>query len=182
MEPAGDETTDDETEEAAVHSPTRRAGSSDTCIRAACGTLLRCSEGASRLSGFLKRWLDELGEAETEAGADRLFQLQPGSCISAETLGLLVNELEHTATRLKTGGSVHLEAGGSAGETRIDFATLAVADFFALHRAARFLECDHLELHLANHLASRLRGKTPQQIRDGVLDCSEPRRAAAAGA
>ena len=72
-----------------MHSPTRRAGSSDTCIRAACGTLLRCSEGASRLPGFLKWWLDELGEAETEAGADRLFQLQPVSCISAETLGLL---------------------------------------------------------------------------------------------
>jgi len=122
---------------------------------------LRCSEGASRLSGFLKRWLDELGQAED--GPERLFQLQPGSCISAEALGFLVNELEHTATRVVAGRN---DQATGARETSINFATLPTADFFALHRAARFLECDHLELQLALHLASRLRGKTPQQIRD----------------
>ena len=178
MEPTGDESTDDETADEVGRSRVRRSSGSDTCIQAACSTAtVRCSADASKLSGFITRGLDMLGEAQTENGPDkdesqtddpkRLFQLQPGSCISAETLRLLVNELEHTATRLKAGGSVHhLEAGGSARETSIDFTTLAVADFFALHRAARFLECDLLELHLALHLANRLRGKTPQQIRD----------------
>ena len=166
MDPAGDETTDDETtnettDERGVRS---RSGGSDTRIRAACGTVVRCSEGASRLSGFLKRWLDELGEAQAEAGPERLFQLQPGSDISAETLRCLVAELEHTAIRVKAGGG-NQPAG--APETSIDFTTLAPAAFFALHRAARFLECDHLELQLALHLANRLRGKTPQQIRKG---------------
>ena len=165
MDPAGDETTDDETtnettDERGVRS---QSGGSDTRIRAACGTVVRCSEGASRLSGFVKRWLDELGEALTNDDPERLFQLQPGSCISAETLSYLVAELEHTATRLKAGGG-NQPAG--APETSSDFTTLAAAAFFALHRAARFLECDHLELQLALHLANRLRGKTPQQIRD----------------
>ena len=41
-----------------------------------------------------------------------------------------------------------------------------MADFFALHRAARFFDVAHLELQLVLHLASRLRGKTAQQIRD----------------
>ena len=164
MDPAGDETTDDETtnettDERGVRS---RSGSSDTRIRAACGTVARCSEDASKLSGFIKRRLDELGEAQTEDGPECLFQLQPGSCISAETLRCLVAELEHTAIRIKAGGG-NQPAG--ARETSIDFKTLAPAAFFALHRAARFLECDNLELQLALHLANRLRGKTPQQIR-----------------
>ena len=167
MDPAGDETTDDETtnettDESGVRS---RSGGSDTHIRirAPCGTVVRCSEGASRLSGFVKRWLDELGEALTDDDPKRLFQLEPGSCISAETLRCLVTELEHTAIRIEAGGG-NQHAG--APETSIDFKTLAPAAFFALHRAARFLECDHLELQLALHLATRLRGKTPQQIRD----------------
>ena len=163
MEPVGDESTDGETADERVgHLRARRSGGSDTRIRAACGTVVRCSEGASRLSGFVKRWLDELGEAQTEDGPDRLFQLQPGSCISAETLRCLIAELEHTATHVKTGGCN--QAAGAL-ETSVDFETLAAADFFALYRAARFLECDHLELRLALHLASRLRGKTPRQIR-----------------
>ena len=165
MDPAGDETTDDETtnettDERGVRS---RSGGSDTHIRAPCGTVVRCSEGASRLSGFVKRWLDELGEALTDDDPKRLFQLEPGSCISAETLRCLVTELEHTAIRIEAGGG-NQPAG--APEASIDFKTLAPAAFFALHRAARFLECDHLELQLALHLATRLRGKTPQQIRD----------------
>ena len=167
MDPAGDETTDDETtnettDESGVRS---RSGGSDTHIRirAPCGTVVRCSEGASRLSGFVKRWLDELGEAKTDDDPKRLFKLQPGSCISAETLRCLVTELDHTAIRIEAGGG-NQHAG--APETSIDFKTLAPAAFFALHRAARFLECDHLELQLALHLATRLRGKTPQQIRD----------------
>ena len=110
---------------------------------------------------FLKRWLDELGQAED--GPERLFQLQPGSCISAETMLYLVNELEHTATRVVAGRN---DQATGARETSINFATLPTADFFALHRAARFLECDHLELHLALHLANQLSGKTPQQIRE----------------
>ena len=163
MDPAGDETTDDETtnettDERGVRS---RSGNSDTRIRVACGTVARCSEDASKFSGFIKRRLDELGEAQTEDGPERLFQLQPGSCISAETLRCLVAELEHTAIRIKAGGNQP----AGARETSIDFKTLAPAAFFALHRAARFLECDHLELQLALHLANRLRGKTPQQIR-----------------
>ena len=167
MEPTGDELTDDQTADKIGRSRVRQSSGSDTRIQAACGTAtVRCSEDASKLSGFIKRWLDELGEAQTEDGPERLFQLQPGSCISAETLSYLVAELEHTATRLKAGGSVHLETGGSARETSMDFTTLAVTDFFALHRAARFLECNHLELQLALHLANRLRGQTPQQIRD----------------
>ena len=161
MEPTGDASTIDETADVTVgHSRVRRSSGSDTRIRAACGTVVRCSEGASRLSGFLKRWLDELGQ--TEDGPERLFQLQPGSCISAETLLYLVNELEHTATRVVAGRN---DQATGARETSINFATLPTADFFALYRAARFLECDHLELQLALHLASRLRGKTPQQIR-----------------
>ena len=163
MEPVGDESTDDETADETVGQlRARRSGGSDTRIRAACGTVVRCSEGASRLSGFVKRWLDELGEAQTEDGPDRLFQLQPGSCISALTLRCLIAELEHTATHVKTGGC---DQATGARETSVDFETLAAADFFALYRAARFLECDHLELRLALHLASRLRGKTPRQIR-----------------
>ena len=109
---------------------------------------------------LLKRWLDELGQ--TEDGPERLFQLQPDACISAETLRCLVNELEHTAPRVVAGRN---DQATGARETSINFATLPMVDFFALHRAARFLECDHLELHLALHLASRLCGKTPQQIR-----------------
>ena len=165
MEPTVGESTDDDARaDKNGRLRVRTSSSSDTRIQAACGTAtVRCSEGASKLSGFIKRWLDELGEAQTEDGPERLFQLQPGSCISAETLSYLVNELEHTATRLKVGGS---NQAVGARETSIDFTTLAVADFFALHRAARFLECDLLELQLALHLASRLRGKTPQQIRE----------------
>ena len=163
MEPTSDASTIDETADVTVgHSRVRRSSGSDTRIRAACGTVVRCSEGASRLSGFVKRWLDEPGEALTDDGPERLFQLQPDACISAETLRCLVNELEHTATRVVAGRN---DQATGARETSMHFATLPMVDFFALHRAARFLECEHLELHLALHLASRLCGKTPQQIR-----------------
>ena len=54
MEPTGGETTIDETADVTVgHSRVQRSSGSDTRIRAVCGTVVRCSEGASRLSGFL---------------------------------------------------------------------------------------------------------------------------------
>ena len=133
---------------------------------------MRCSYEASCLSGYLKGGLDKLNGVSSEDGPEkgemqaedpeRLFRLPPGPCISAETLRCLVDELEHTAIRRKVGDG---DAAG-ARETRIDLKTLAVADFFALHRAARFFDAAHLELQLVLHLASRLRGKTAQQIRD----------------
>ena len=166
----------------------RQSSNCDSCIQTACGTVtVRCSYEASCLSGYLKGGLDKLNGVSSEDGPEkgemqaedpeRLFRLPPGPCISAETLRCLVDELEHTAIRRKAGDGVdHLEAAAGARETRIDLKTLAVADFFALHRAARFFDVAHLELQLVLHLASRLRGKTAQQIRDEFSIAALPSR------